>query len=122
MSRSFYNQKSDDKDRSELKSDLDNNEKVIINEQIEQDLIKTDDNNSLKKLFKEKYNKMEDDWKWKLSCMGHIMEDVIYKNISNFVNKYLLHSFIIDVNDLMITGIFFPAEIDKIESTNIKKE
>ncbi|CAG8721891.1 9360_t:CDS:2, partial [Funneliformis mosseae] len=51
-----------------------------------------------------------------------VVEDVIYENISNFASEHLLHSFIIDVDDPMITGIFFPAEIDEIKSTNVKEE
>ena len=34
----------------------------------------------------------------------------------------LVHSFIIDVEDPVIRGIFMPAEINEIESTNVKEE
>ena len=42
------------------------------------------DINALKISFKEKYDKMDDDWKWKLSCTGRVVEDVIYECISDF--------------------------------------
>jgi hypothetical protein len=42
------------------------------------------DINALKKSFKEKYDKMVDDWKWKLTCTGRVVEDVIYECISDF--------------------------------------
>lgn len=42
------------------------------------------DINALKISFKEKYDKFDDDRKWKLSCTGRVVEDVIYECISDF--------------------------------------
>jgi hypothetical protein len=42
------------------------------------------DINALKNSFKEKYDKMNNDWKWQLSCTGRVVEDVIYECISDF--------------------------------------
>ncbi|CAB4402388.1 unnamed protein product [Rhizophagus irregularis] len=68
----------------------------MIDEKTEQDLTEIDqlpcatDNNALKKSFKEKYDKMEDDLKWKLSCMRRFVEDVIYENVSDFTSEQLV--------------------------------
>lgn len=65
----------------------------MTDEKTEQDLTEIDqlpcatDNNALKKSFKEKYDKMEDDLKWKLSCTGRFVEDVIYENVSDFTSE-----------------------------------
>ena len=42
---------------------------------------------TLKKFFKEKYDKMEDSLKWKLKCTGHVVEDVLYECISDFTSE-----------------------------------
>ncbi|GES95070.1 hypothetical protein GLOIN_2v1785728 [Rhizophagus clarus] len=65
----------------------------ISDEKTEQDLTEIDqlpcatNNYALKKSFKEKYDKMEDDLKWKLSCTGRFVEDVIYESVSDFTSE-----------------------------------
>ncbi|CAG8681919.1 13622_t:CDS:2, partial [Funneliformis mosseae] len=72
--------------------------------------------------FSEKYNQMKDELKWKLQCTGRVVEDVLYESISNFTSEHLIHSFTIDVEDPIIKGMFFPAELEEMDSTNVKED
>ncbi|GBC28003.2 hypothetical protein GLOIN_2v1785728 [Rhizophagus irregularis DAOM 181602=DAOM 197198] len=72
------------------------------NTRMEADVFEDVDTSSYEKSFKKKYNKMNDDLKWKLQCTGRVVEDVLFNSISNFTSEHLVHSFTIDINDSML--------------------
>lgn len=54
---------------------------------MEADVFEDVDTSSYEKSFKKKYNKMNDDLKWKLQCTGRVVEDVLFNSISNFTSE-----------------------------------
>ncbi|POG62119.1 hypothetical protein GLOIN_2v1785728 [Rhizophagus irregularis DAOM 181602=DAOM 197198] len=90
------------------------------NTRMEADVFEDVDTSSYEKSFKKKYNKMNDDLKWKLQCTGRVVEDVLFNSISNFTSEHLVHSFTIDINDSMLKEVYFPAELEEMDITNTK--
>ncbi|CAG8621522.1 4564_t:CDS:2, partial [Diversispora eburnea] len=76
----------------------------------------------IKESFDKEYGKMKDHLKWKLSCTGRVVEDILYECMSDFTSEHLIHSFTIDIDDPIIQGIFFPRELQEIEETNVKED
>ncbi|CAB4488738.1 unnamed protein product [Rhizophagus irregularis] len=89
---------------------------------MEADAFEDVNTSSYEKSFKEKYNKMNDDLKWKLQCTGRVVEDVLFNSISNFTSEHLVHSFTIDINDSMLKEVHFPAELEEMDITNTKED
>ncbi|CAB5216322.1 unnamed protein product [Rhizophagus irregularis] len=85
---------------------------------MEADAFEDVNTSSYEKSFKEKYNKMNDDLKWKLQCTGRVVEDVLFNSISNFTSEHLVHSFTIDINDSMLKETSVGEIRDLIKDTD----
>ncbi|RGB24223.1 hypothetical protein C1646_773383 [Rhizophagus diaphanus] len=117
-----YNEGRKSKGSCSSKEKMPNKKNSGKNTRMEADVFEDVDTSSFEKSFEEKYNKMNDDLKWKLQCTGRVVEDVLYNSIKNFTSEHLVHSFTIDVNDPMLEEVFSPAELEEMDMTNTKED
>ncbi|SAM00626.1 hypothetical protein [Absidia glauca] len=71
--------------------------------------------------FKQIYDKMEEQLKWKLST-GRYVEDIIYKHGLKLEKESCLHSFILDTDDDQVHALFDDEEFEEVISKHCKED